>query len=426
MKIEVDPLARVEGEGGIEVEMEGNQVRDVKFNLFEGPRFFESFIKGMHYEKVPDVMRRICAICTCSHSMASVKAVEDALGVKVSRQTELLRDLLIHGEMVESHALHVFALALPDFLGFPSVVHMAQKYPKEVKGALQLKKAGNLVHNLLAGREVHGMNERVGGFATVPSEEDLKRIKQAMEMTREFALLSVKLFSSFQLPDAPKSENTFIAVDPGKRFGYFGLRHVASDGTSWDVHDYRKYIQETTVKHSRAKHSSYKGKPFMVGALARLKLFGDRLEGEAKELFREHQSKLDYSNSISNNLAQAIELVHSVDRCISDVEELLSLGLRREKPVEVKPRAGTGTASVEAPRGTLIHSYRFDAKGRVVWADVITPTAMNAANVDKDFRVAAPRLVGNQKELERVLEIIARAYDPCISCATHLVRVKWL
>lgn len=424
MKIEVEPLARVEGEGGIEVEIEGNQVRDVKFNLFEGPRFFESFIRGMHYEKVPDVMRRICAICTCSHSMASIKAVEDALGVKVSKQTELLRDLLIHGEMVESHALHVFALALPDFLGFPSVVHMAQKYPKEVKGALQLKKAGNLVHNILTGREVHGMNERVGGFATLPSEQDLRRIKEAMELNRDVALLSVKLLSSFELPEAPKSENTFIAVDPGKRFGYFGKRHVASDGTSWDVHDYGKYIKETVVKHSRAKHSSYKGKPFMVGALARVRLFGERLEGEAKELFKQHRAKLDYQNSISNNLAQAIELVHSVDRCIFDVEELLSSGIKKEEPVEVKPKAGAGTASVEAPRGVLIHSYRFDAKGRVVWADVITPTAMNAANVDKDFRVAAPKLMKDPKELERVLEMIARAYDPCISCATHLVRIK--
>ncbi|MEM1981209.1 MAG: nickel-dependent hydrogenase large subunit, partial [Candidatus Hadarchaeales archaeon] len=337
---------------------------------------------------------------------------------------ELLRDLLIHGEMVESHALHVFALALPDFLGFPSVVHMAQKYPREVKGALQLKKAGNLVHNILTGREVHGMNERVGGFATIPSERDLEKIKEAMQLTREFALLSVKLFSSFELPEAPRSENTFIALDPGKRFGYFGERHVASDGESWDVHDYRKYIKETTVKHSRAKHSSYKGKPFMVGALARIRLFGERLEGEAKELFKQHKDKLDYQNSLSNNLAQALELVHSVDRCISDVEELLSLGLKKEEPVEVKPKAGTGTASVEAPRGILIHSYKFDAKGRVVWADVITPTAMNAANVDKDFRVAAPKLVKNPKELERTLEMIARAYDPCISCATHLVRIK--
>ncbi len=423
MRVEIDPLARVEGEGGIEVEMEGNQVRDVKFNIFEGPRFFESFIKGMWYDKVPDVMRRICAICTCSHSMASIKAMEDALGVRVSKQTELLRDLLIHGEMIESHALHVYALALPDFLGFPSVIHMAKKYPKEVKGALQLKKAGNLVHNILTGREVHGMNERIGGFSTIPSENELEEIRKAMEMTREFAILAVKLFSSFELPDAARSENTFIALNPGKRFGYYGKEHVASDGGRWDVHDYRKHIKEKTVKHSRAKHSSYKGKPFMVGALARLALFGNKLEGEAKRLYQKHKEKLDLQNSISNNLAQAIELVHSVDRCIQDVDELLSRGIDKRDFAEVKPRAGSGTASVEAPRGVLIHSYRLDGKGRVVWADVITPTAMNAANVDKDFRVAAPRLV-NTKELERTLEMIARAYDPCISCSTHLVVVR--
>jgi len=426
-EIVVEHLTRIEGHGGIEVTVEGGKVKDLKMNIFEGPRFFEAIIEGVKYDKVPDVMRRICAICTAAHNLASIRAIEKAFKVEVTPQTKLLRDLLIHGEMVESHALHVFMLALPDYLGYPDAISMVDKYAKEVKAALQLKKAGNMVHNTLGGREVHGMNERIGGFPTIPKEEDLLKIRKAMEGSKATAELAVKLFTSLDIPDFARSDNILMALDPGKKFGYIGDYVLISNGERRKVEEYKELTNEKVVKHSHAKHSSYKDSPFMVGALPRVLLCKDKLYGKAKELFKEYEDKLDARNSLNNNLAQAIELVHSVDRCIEDIDELLSNGLKKEEPVEIEPRKSSGVGAVEAPRGILYHDYSFDEKGCITKANVITPTAMNCANIEKDFRVAVGRLVTERKKnLEAPLELIARAYDPCISCAVHLVKVRFL
>jgi len=426
-EIVVEHLTRVEGHGGIEVTVEGKKVKDVKMNLFEGPRFFESFIEGVKYDKVPDIMRRICAICTAAHNLASIRAIEKAFKVEVTPQTELLRDLLIHGEMVESHALHVFMLALPDYLGYPDAVSMVDKYAKEVKAALQIKKAGNMVHNILGGREVHGMNERIGGFPTIPKEGDLLTIRKAMENSKGTAELAVKLFAPLSIPNFAQSDNTLMALDPGKKFGYLGDYVLISNGERRKVEEYREMTNEKVVKHSHAKHSSYKGSPIMVGALPRVLLCNDKLYGTAKALFKEHKSKLDPKNSLTNNLAQAIELVHSVDRCIEDIDALLSNGLEKEELAKIEPRKSSGVGAVEAPRGILYHDYSFDENGCITKANVITPTAINCANIEKDCRVAAGKLITEgKKNLEASLELIARAYDPCISCSVHLVKVKFL
>ena len=426
-EIVIEHLARVEGHGGIEVTVEGKKVKDVKMGIFEGPRFFEAIIEGVKYDKVPDVMRRICAICTAAHSLASIRAIEKAFKVGVTPQTKLLRDLLIHGEMIESHGLHVFMLALPDYLGYPDAISMVDKYAREVKAALQLKKAGNMIHIALSGREVHGMNERVGGFSTIPKEEDLLTIRKAMEGSKATAELAVKLFATIDVPGFAQSENTLMALDPGEKFGYIGDYVLISDGTRRRVENYRELTNEKVVQHSHAKHSSYKDSPFMVGALPRILLCKDKLYGTAKELFEEHKDKLDQSNSLNNNLAQAIELVHSVDRCIEDIDNLLSNGLEKEEIVEIEPRESSAVGAVEAPRGILYHGYSFDENGCISKANVITPTAINCANIEKDFRVAVGKLVAERKEkLEAPLELIARAYDPCISCSAHLIKVKFL
>ncbi len=424
-EILVEHLTRVEGHGRIEVTVDGSKVKDIKLPIFEGPRFFESFIKGVKYDKVPDVMRRICAICTAAHNLASIRAIEKAFKVEVTPQTRLLRDLLINGEIVESHSLHLFFLALPDYLGYPDAVSMIGKYEKEVKAALQLKKAGNMIHNVLSGREVHGMNDRIGGFSTVPKEEDLIKIKKAMEDSRATAELSVKLFSSLDIANFAQSDNTLMALDPGEKYGYLGDHVLISNGERRSVNDYRELTNEVVVKHSTAKHSSYKGSPFMVGALSRVSLCKDRLYGASKELYNQHKNKLDQRNSLNNNLAQAIELVHSVDRSIEDINILLSWGLKREGLTEIKPKEGAGVAAVEAPRGILYHDYTFDENGCITKANVITPTAINAANIEKDLRVSAGNLLSQGKEnLQEPLELIVRAYDPCISCAVHLVKVN--
>ena len=423
--IKIEELTRVEGHGRIELVIEGESVKDAKMPIFEGPRFFEAFIETVNYDKVPDIMRRICGICTASHSLASIRTIEKAFDAKVSEQTELMRDLLIHGEIIESHALHVFMLALPDYLGFPDAIKMASKYPKEVKAALQLKKAGNMIHNILSGREVHGMNERVGGFSKIPSEKELLEIKEAMEAAKPTTELAVELFRKFDTPTYPESDNIFMALDPGEKFGFMGDHVLVSDGSRHPVEDYMELTNEQTISYSHAKSSSYKGSAFMVGALARVLLNEDKLKGTARSLCNDNRDLLTHRNTLMNNLAQSIELVHSADRSIEDIEALLSLGLKDETPIEFEVKTGRAVGTVEAPRGILYHDYSFDDEGCIKKANVITPTAQNMANMEKDFMVAAEGLIKEQDgTIAHALELIARAYDPCISCSVHVIRLK--
>ena len=423
--IHIDELTRVEGHGAIDVTLEGKQVKSVKLNIFEGPRFFESLLKTQVYEKVPDITRRICAICTASHSLASLGAIEDAFQVKNTTQTELLRDLLIHGEMIESHALHVFMLALPDFLGYPDAIAMTEKHLDAVKMALECKKAGNLIHSTVSGRDVHGMNERVGGFSKIPSEDDLIAVKALLEKVIPAGELGVKLFSSFVLPDYNESDNFLMAIDPGDRFGFLGDHILTSDGNRYHQKEYKTLTNETVLRHSYAKHSQFQNQSFMVGSMPRLILSHNKLEGTAKDLYKEHKNLVTSNNTLSNNLSQAIELVHSIERGIQDIDNLLDKGLESEEIVDFDVFESHGVNAVEAPRGLLYHDYIFDAEGRIMKANIITPTAQNVYNMEKDIRVTASNLAEKtDSEIMSALELVVRAYDPCISCSVHLARVK--
>jgi sulfhydrogenase subunit alpha len=417
-------LTRVEGHGGVEVVLDGSEVKDVKFNIFEGPRFFESIIKTVHYDKIPDMTRRICAICTASHSLASIGAIENAFGVENTPQTGLLRDLLIHGEMIESHALHVYMLALPDFLGYPDAIAMSADHIDAVKNALALKKTGNMIHTTLSGRDVHGMNERVGGFSKAPTEEELTEVKKNLEEVKPAAKLAVELFKGFELPAYNESDNVLMAIDPGDRFGYLGTHVLVSGGARHPEKDYERLTNEKVYRHSYAKHSSYNGGPIMVGALPRVHLSHHKLTGTARELYREHSDMVDPRNTLSNNFCQALELVHDVERGIEIIDTLLSNGLEDEGLSEFEVHESRGINAVEAPRGLLYHDYSFDDDGSITKANIITPTAQNAANIEKDIRVIAGNHVGEDAELMNDIEVMIRAYDPCISCSVHLVRLR--
>jgi len=422
-RITIEEVTRVEGHGGIDVTIDGEKIT-AKFNVYEGPRFFESILKTVHYEKIPDLTRRICGICTASHSLASIGAIENAFDVSVSNQTSLLRDLLIHGEMIESHALHVFMLALPDYLGYPDAVTMSQKYPDAVKMALELKQAGNMIHNILSGREVHGMNERVGGFSKIPRTEELLSIKTAMLKVAPAAELAVELMA-VENPVYNESKNILMAVDSGKQFGFIGDRILTSTGENIPQEDYRKLTNESVFKHSYAKMSSYNGSPFMVGALPRLALNHQKLVGKAATLYKEHNHLITSRNSVSNNLAQALELVHSVDYTISIIDDIVATGVANESIVDFDVYASKGVNVIEAPRGCLYHDYTFNEKGELTECNIITPTAQNVANIEKDLKIVAGNLRGeSDEEIKKALELVVRAYDPCISCSVHLVKLK--
>jgi len=425
--IAIDHLGRVEGHGGIHVEIENGHVSKVNMDIYEGSRFYEELIIGKRYDEVAGIICRVCAICSADHLLASQMATEKAFGLKVSRQTYLLRGLLLHGSMIESHALHIFALALPDLLGFNSVISMASKYPKEVSIALGLKKLGNTVQETIGGRAIHSINPIIGGFGLVPTKDQLIQLKSELEKGLENALLTVDLYEKLlPLPDFADSPTVYTALEPQEpRYSYLGDVIQTSTGDRFAVEDYRKVCHERVVSHSTAKQSLFSNKPFMTGALARINLNHKHLQGKAKETQQRLLPELPSTNILHNNTAQLIELIHSIERSIILIDYLLEEGIHPEPPVVVKPRAGRGVGALEAPRGTLYHSYEYNEDGILVDADVITPTAQNLANAEKDLRTAVENLMTEEKEkLHLSLEMVARAYDPCISCAVHLVTIE--
>ena len=424
-ELNVEALARVEGDGGITVTLDGKKVKSVTLDVHEGPRLIEQLVKGMTPADDLTVIPRICAICTLSHRYSAIRGLEKALGIKPPEKAQLTRELMMLGENVDSNSLHTFLLALPDFLGYPSAIAMLNDYGDDVKRALRLKKFGNHVMAVTSGRIVHGENPIIGGFGKYPNKKALEEVKlKAHELVPD-AVRAVELFASIDYPTYPEAEMLFMSVNaPKKQFGFAGESIIISNGKETDVEDYKKLTNERVVSHSFAKRSLYQEKPFTVGANARLINMGERLDGQAADLFKEHYNDRWLKNPLMNNLAQTIEMLWSLEHIPDAVDMVMSL---EDPPIEKPTREnGSGTGAVEAPRGTLYHHYEIK-NGLVESADIITPTAQNLDDIERHMKLAAERMLADDKNDEEVrlgLEMVARAYDPCISCATHLVTLK--
>ena len=427
--IVIEHLARVEGHGGITVEIEGDTVTNVRFDVFEGSRLLEPLLRGKSYDEVAPILSRICAICSAAHTLTSLKATEDAFGTLVSPQTELLRELMCRGESIESHALHIFLLAAPDYWNYPSAIAMAADKPAEVVLGLRLKKLGNLIQETIGGRAVHPVNAVPGGFGKAPSVDRLIELRSGLLQGIADSDAVMDLMASLPAADFCHSDTQYAALCSPNRDSYYSGDEVmvVSDSNRAIVRapDYRTLTSEKAVPHSHAKHSSFRGRPFMVGSLARLTVNPRRLNGRLAVAMRRLKLALPSDNPMDNNKAQALELLNDMERALEIVEQLLRDGVKDERPMPIHPRAATGTAITEAPRGLLIHSYTYDEQGRIVAADVITPTALNAASMELHFRRAVEQCPDRDEAVvSRRLQMIARAYDPCISCSVHLVRKR--
>ena len=427
--IAIEHLARVEGHGGITVELEGDAVTNVRFDVFEGARLLEPLVRGKRYDEVAPILSRICAICSVAHSLTSLKATESAFGVRVSPQTELLRELLYRGESIESHALHLFLLAVPDYLNYPSATALAADKPAAVLLGLRLKKLGNQIQEAIGGRAVHPVNAVPGGFGRVPTLDQLIALRGSLMQGRTDADAVIDLVASLPAADFCHSDTVYAALRSPNLDRYYGGDEVmvVSNRSRAIVRaaDYRELTNEKAVPHSHAKHSTFGGSPFMVGALARLTVNPRRLTGRLAVAMKRLKLLLPADNPMDNNKAQALELIDDLDRALESIEQLLRAGLKDERPMPVHPRAGTGTAITEAPRGLLIHSYTYDDEGRVTAADVVTPTALNAASLELHLRRAVEQCAERDEAvISKRLQMIARAYDPCISCSVHLVRQR--
>lgn len=413
--LEVGEFTRVEGNGKAEIVIENGEVKEARVKIVEGPRFFELLTLGRYYWDVPDLEARICAICYLAHSFASVLGIERAFGVKVPEEIQLLRELGLIGEILESHALHLYLLVAPDLFGYPDAIRMASKHGELVREGLTIKSFGNYIREIIGGREIHGINIKPGGFGRYPTVEELEKIEKSCEALLRMAKRAVNIFATQDVFGAIPEYH--IATD-----GYlYGEKLIASDGETFD---YFEHIVERSLSYSFAKQSKYKGNIFMVGALSRLMLKADRLTPEAKELFEQHKEKLSQGYVSLNNLAQAIELVYAVERAKEIVGKLLDHGIKGEN-ISIEPKEGEGVGYVEAPRGVLIHHYRIDENGNIAYSNIITPTALNHALMELSLYEEARKQYGtlDEESLRHKLEETVRAFDPCISCSVHLVRI---
>lgn len=422
--LEVDCLARVEGEGGLYVKVRGDRVEDVKLRIFEPPRFFEAFLRGRRFTEAPDLTARICGICPVAYQMSACHAIEEACGVTVGGPLRELRRLLYCGEWIESHALHIYLLHAPDFLGYESGIHMAADHAEEVQRGLELKKIGNEIMTLLGGRSIHPINVRVGGFYRLPAQRELKNLIDRLEHGLALSLDTVRWVARFPFPDFEQACETVALRSSGETEEYplNEGRLVSSHGLDLAVADYESRFREEHVAHSNALVSTLDGRPYLVGPVARYNLNADRLSPLAREMAEAAGLGPVCRNPFQSIVVRAVELVFAF-------EEALRILRAYEEPdrpaVDVEPRAGTGTGCTEAPRGILYHRYRLDAEGLIQEARIVPPTSQNQKQIEADLRsFVAAHLDLPDDRLTWQCEQAIRNYDPCISCATHFLKLE--
>ncbi|HXY08824.1 MAG TPA: Ni/Fe hydrogenase subunit alpha [Terriglobales bacterium] len=420
--IKVGYLARVEGEGGLYIKVRDDRVVDVKLKIFEPPRFFEAFLRGRNVMEVPDITARICGICPIAYQMSAVHAIENAFGINVNGQLRALRRLIYCGEWIESHALHVYLLHAPDFLGYQDAIAMAKDHAGVVQRGLQLKKVGNEIMTLLGGREIHPINVRVGGFYKVPSRGELEGLAERLKRARDAALATVRWAATLPFPDF-EQDYLFVALRHPHEYPLNEGRIVSNRGLDIVVGEYEDHFLEEHVEHSNALHSVLKQQgPYFVGPMARYSLNFDRLSPLAQEAAREAGLTPVCRNPFKSIIIRSLELLYACDealRIIAQYEPPEQAAI----PAPVRP--ATGCACTEAPRGSLYHRYRISDQGTVLDAKIVPPTSQNQRVIEQDLSQFVPKfLTLPEQELGWRCEQAVRNYDPCISCATHFLKLQ--
>jgi sulfhydrogenase subunit alpha len=420
--IKVEALARVEGEGALHVKMKGDEILDLRFRIFEPPRFFEAFLEGRGYMEVPDITARICGICPVAYQMSSVHALEQAMGLNLGPEFVKLRRLLYCGEWIESHALHVLMLHAPDFFGKHSVLELAQDFPDVVERGLQLKKAGNSIVHTVGGREIHPVNVRVGGFYRAPRKDELETLVEPLTSARDTAVDLVAWVSGFDFPDL-EVDYEYVCLGHPDEYPMNRGRLISNKGLDIAIEDFHKHFQEEHIEHSNALHCRRlpDGTTYHVGPMARVNMAFDKLTPLARETALKNNFKPPIFNPFKSIIARAVEVLHAVDEALQLIEAY-------EEPAEpyltADNRNGVGHACTEAPRGILYHRYEVGDDGLIKKAEIVPPTSQNQAQIEDDLRALLPTLLTSTHEvMQRRCEQAIRNYDPCISCATHFLKL---
>lgn len=425
VKINVNHITRIEGHGNITIDVSNGELRECKLEVVESPRFFEAMLKGRHYDEIGLIVCRICGICSAGHMMASLRASEDAFGVTISEQEKKLRLLLNCGEFFESHVLHVYFLAVPDFVGAKSVLPLVNTYKDVVLQALKLKKLGHDIGNAIGGRLIHAISMNVKAVSKLPAKKELEGIITRLKDAKNELKAGAKILKTLNIPDFER-ETEYISLYKTGEYAFLEGNIYSSCSGEISYKDYKKVTNEFIVDHSTAKRARHNGDSYMVGALARFNNNNQWLSDDAKETADDLGLKAPCYNPYMITVAQFVELVHIADDSIKKAEDLLHMNLELEdRSLQIK--ASTGVGAIEVPRGILYHEYSYNDKGYLERANCIIPTGQNLQNIEYDMRTLVPTILDKPKEeITLMLEMLVRAYDPCISCSTHLLDVKFV
>ncbi len=420
MNINVHHLTRVEGHGNINVTVRDGELVDAKWEVVETPRFFEAILRGKPHELAPTLVSRICGICSVGHTLASLRAVERAMDVKVPKNAQLLRLLAKHGETLQSHVLHLFFLAAPDLLDVPSVIPLTQSHPEVVSVAVRLKGLGNDMCDLVAGRTTHPVSLVVGGLSKAPRKKDLQALRNRIEECFADMEAAVDVFSQLAFPDFVR-ETEFVSLKGKDSYPWIGGGLISTDGVVKAEDDYLAMTNEYKVDFSTSKFTKLSRKSFAAGALARFNNNYMFLCEQAQETAQTIGLSPVNHNPYMNNVAQLVECQHVLVESIEIVDKLLDADLGNVR-AQYDKTAGEGVGAVEVPRGILYHHYKIDKKGNISKANCIIPTTQNNANIHYDLAelvVQQVELGKSDHEVTKLCEMLVRAYDPCISCSVH-------
>ncbi len=423
MKIELDYLTRIEGHAHLVVDREAGKVTSCQLQVVETPRFFEAMLQGRHYTDVSTIVARVCGVCSISHTLASLMTTENALQIEVPPQAQLLRRLLSYGEIAQSHLLQLYFMALPDYLGVPSLFHLLDEKQELIARALRLKRTANRICEVVGGRPIHPVTTCIGGFSARPEAGELKKLRQELVATLPDLEATVELFSAFDYPEFSRQREA-LCIAPEGHYPLHGNRLLTSSGDNYQADEYRSKIEEYISPNSTAKLARTERGSYMVGPQARVRNGHQQLSPMAVRVCSALNLNPAGLNPFENLKARLVEVIHYTEEALHTIDELLLTGMNQVLAKETPAEGGCGTATVEAPRGLLFHNYQYDKQGRLETANCIIPTAQNLAAIETDLQLLLPELLEQPEEqLRKNLEMLIRAYDPCLSCSTHLIKI---
>jgi len=423
MRIKIDHIAKIEGHAGFVADIVDGKTAKARLNVLEGARLLEGILQGRSFSEVSQIAARICGVCPVVHTLTSIKALEDGMKISPSKQTILLRELMMMGQILNSHALHLFFFSLADFFGIKDDLKLIKKYPNHAKDALIIRDFGNEIIEVIGGRSIHPLTAEVGGFKKLPDEKKLKALFQKSEQALVSAQNLAKFFSRLSYPEFERPCR-FVSLSLTHQYPiYDGLMNIGGIDKK-TVKDFMTEIKENQVSYNPAvKRSFYGDEPYMVGALARLNNNGKFLNPKAKEIFKDADLIVPINNPFYNIFAQAIEITHCVEEAQKLLNQLKDHGLEKEEK-KISVKTGEGWGAIEAPRGTLFYYYEIDKNGLIKNANIITPTAQNLARLELDLSQYLPKIISRKnmicgQDCQNLIKMMVRAYDPCLTCATH-------